>query len=95
MGDRRTGGGHRPVNEFDIRIYENGLWYGVWVILFESSPTRSLVVRHVKAHDGTQGNERADSLAKKGAKLRFDLMVLTTPKDWFRRLVERYWENRD
>ena len=31
---------------------------------------------HVKAHDGSQGNERADKLAKEGAKLRFDLMEL-------------------
>ena len=39
-------------------------------------------------------NERADCLAKDGAKLRFKLMELAAPHDWFRRSVEDYWANR-
>ena len=65
-----------------------------WMRFFEISPTRSVVVRHVKAHNGTHGNERADKLTKEGAKLRFKLMELAAPHDWFRRSVEEYWANR-
>ena len=50
---------------------------------------------HVKAHDGSQGNERADKLAKEGAKLRFDLMELTGPHNtWFHQALALYWSNR-
>ena len=52
---------------------------------------------HVRAHAGTKGNERADALTKRGAKLMFDLMKLETPEGWFKAslvLVERYWQNR-
>ncbi len=31
---------------------------------------------------------------KEGAKLRFELMELEAPKDWFRKSLERYWGNR-
>ena len=52
------------------------------------------MVRHVKAHDGNHGNERADNLAAEGAKLRFELMELAAPKDWYRKSLERYWDIR-
>ena len=86
-GWRTSGGG---------RVRHTDIWKRIlgWVRLFESSPTRRMVIRHVKAHNGTHGNERADNLAKEGAELRFKLMELAAPHDWFRRSVERYWENR-
>ena len=62
--------------------------------LFESSPDRSVEVKHVKAHDGDHGNERADALAKEGSKLRFDLMNLAAPDGWFTEALARYWGNR-
>ena len=62
--------------------------------LFENSPTRSVEVHHVKAHNGEKGNERADKLAGLGAKLRHDLMVKSQPRGWFRNMVERYASNR-
>ena len=38
---------------------------------------------YVRDHAGTKGNERVDALTKRGAELRFDLMKLETPEDWF------------
>ena len=50
---------------------------------------------HVKAHGGSQGNERADKLVKEGAKLRFDLMELAAPHNtWFHQALALYWSNR-
>ena len=50
---------------------------------------------HVKAHNGSHGNERADALAKEGAKLRFDLMDLAAPHNtWFHEALALYWSNR-
>ena len=40
-----------------------------WLRLFQASPDRSVQIRYVKAHDGEEGNERADRLAKFGAEL--------------------------
>ena len=45
-------------------------------------------------HSGNHGNERADKLVKQGAELRFKLMQLAAPNDWFRKSVELYWDNR-
>ena len=45
----------------------------------------------MKAHAGEHGNERADSLAGKGAALRFKLMEEAGPPNWFRNALERYW----
>ena len=50
---------------------------------------------HVKAHVGTEGNERADKLATKGAELRFKLMNEEAPEGWFRGALEQYWGNRN
>ena len=36
---------------------------------------------YVKVHDGSHGNERANTLAKEGAKLRFELMDRSAPHD--------------
>ena len=52
------------------------------------------MVKHVRAHAGEHGNERADVLVKEGAKLRFDLMQLVTPDGWFKEALARYWGNR-
>ena len=65
-----------------------------WLRLFESAPDRSVVVQHVKAHNGTVGNERADALAKEGAKLRFKLMERAAEPGWFTYAVSLYWGNR-
>ena len=51
-------------------------------------------MQYVRAHKGTVGNERADSLAKLGVKLRFELKVEQGPKDWFKHALEEYWANR-
>ena len=38
---------------------------------------------HFKGHEGVDGNERADKLAKMGAKLRFELMEAAAPDAGF------------
>ena len=65
-----------------------------WLRLFESSPDRCVEVKHVQAHAGKHGNERADTLAKEGSKLRFDLMNLAALDGWFTEALTRYWGNR-
>ena len=56
-------------------------------MLFEGSADRSVAIMH--------GNERADALAKEGAKLRFDLMELAAPHStWFHEALALYWSNR-
>ena len=52
-------------------------------------------VLHVKAHAGTEGNERADKLVKKGDELRFKLMIEEAPGGWFKGALEQYWGNRN
>ena len=54
----------------------------------------SIEIIHVKAHTGIVGNECADRLAARGAKLRHDTMVNSQPRGWFRNMVETYWSNR-
>ena len=51
-------------------------------------------VLYVRAHSGNVGNEKVDALAKKGAKLRARMMILEGGDGWYKRTVERYWENR-
>ena len=48
----------------------------------------------MRAHEGNADNERADKLAKLGAKLRFDVMVKDSPTNWNERAKNLYWENR-
>ena len=48
----------------------------------------------MRAHAGNKGNEKADELAKKGAKIRADLMLKEGGEGWFKRTVEKYWGNR-
>ena len=45
---------------------------------------------HVKAHVDTDDNEREDDLAKRGAKLRFELMEKAVPDGWFQGSLHRY-----
>lgn len=85
----RTAGGKR-VSHADI-------WRQilVWLRRFRNAPNRVLAVRHVKAHTGIHGNERADALASRGSKIRHDIMVKEAPTpDWFRKSVEQYGGNR-
>ena len=51
-------------------------------------------VIHARAHAGNEGNEKADELIKKGAKLRAELMLNARGEEWFERTVKRYWEVR-
>ena len=44
---------------------------------------------------GNVGNEKADELAKKGAKLRGELMRNEGGEGWFERTVKRCWEVRE
>ena len=78
-------------------IYEIFIYSTVsirWLSLFENSPDRSVSVQHVKAHDGSVGNERADALAKMGSALRFKLMERQGPHGWFQEALAVYWGNR-
>ena len=79
------------------RVRHTDIWRRILdlLMLFERSADRSVVVMYVKAHDGSHGNERADKLAKEGAKLRFDLMELAAPHDtWYHEALALYWTNR-
>ena len=42
------------------RVSHTDIWKRIlrWLTLFERSPTRNVVIQHVKAHSGTHGNER-------------------------------------
>ena len=51
-------------------------------------------VIHVGAHAGNKGNEKADELVKKGAKIRDELMLNEGGEGWLARTVKRYWEVR-
>ena len=51
-------------------------------------------IKHIYAHKGHKGNERADELAKLGARVRYDEMVKLMPKGWERKAKENYWTNR-
>ena len=78
------------------RVRHTDIWKRILrgLRLFEDSPTRSVEVHHVKAHNGEKGNERADKLAKEGSQLRFKLMELAAPWGWFQRVLGEYWGNR-
>ena len=78
------------------RVSHSDVWKRIlrWLRLFRDSPTKNVLVQHVKAHDGTEGNERADALAKMGAKLHFNLLVQQQPQGWFQRAIKLYWGNR-
>ena len=78
------------------RVRHTDIWKRILrgLRLFEHSPTRSVEVHHVKAHNGEKGNERADKLAKEGSQLRFKLMELAAPWGWFQRALGEYWGNR-
>ena len=91
MNDWVTAGGER-VKHVDV-------WRKIerWMEKFkavEDVGLGSMKIMHVKAHSGIEGNERADKLAGQGSRLRFDTMVRSQPKGWFRNMVERYWSNR-
>ena len=47
------------------RVSHSDIWRRIlrWLRLFRDSPDRSVAISHVKAHEGTEGNERADVLA--------------------------------
>ena len=45
---------------------------------------------HVTVHDENDGNERADTLVKRGTELRFKLMGLQSP-GWFQTTLTLYW----
>jgi len=75
------------------RVRHADIWKRIrkWLKLFEGARSRKVEILHVKAHSGNNGNERADSLAAQGAKLRFKLM---DSQGWFQFAVKRYWSNR-
>ena len=83
-------------NAKGARVRHSDIWRRIlrWIRLFRDSPNRRVEILHVKAHAGTDGNERADELAKSGAKLRFELMEKAAPTDWFQDSLYRYWGNR-
>ena len=52
-------------------------------------------MRYVKAHNGEEGNERADRLTKLGSDLRRKLSVRQGPDyDWIGEAMGDYWSNR-
>ena len=53
-----------------------------------------MAVHHVRTHEGNVGNEKADELTKKGAKLRAELMLNEGGEGWFERTVAKYWRTR-
>ena len=61
---------------------------------FDSDPSRKVAVHHVRDHEGNAGNEKVDELAKKGAKLRAELMLNEGGEGWFERTVAKYWRTR-
>ena len=67
-----TVAGKRVVDIFWSRIL-------ALLMFFDRSADSSVAVMYVKAHNVSHGNERADTLVKEGAKLRFDLMELAAP----------------
>ena len=78
------------------RVSHSDLWRLIlsWLRRFADAPGRRVEVRHVRAHEGNAGNERADKLAKLGAKVRFDMMVKGSPTNWNERAKKLYWGNR-
>ena len=79
------------------RVGHTDLWRQIlrWFRRFEQAPGRVLTILHVRGHVGNKGNERADELAKLGAKLRHDIMVGETSDNWVVRAKELYWRNRN
>ena len=77
------------------RVSHADIWRLIlgWLRKFEGS-SRKVEVIHVRAHAGNKGNEKADELAKKGAKLRAELMLNAGGEGWLARTVKRYWEVR-
>jgi ribonuclease HI len=49
----------------------------------------------VTAHAGEHDNERADKLAAEGSNLRFKLMELAAPHEWYQKALHQYWTNRN
>ena len=78
------------------RVSHSDLWRSIlfWLRRFDESPVRYVEVLHVRAHEGNAGNERADKLAKMGAKLRHEVMADQMPTNWAQRAKQQYWENR-
>ena len=77
------------------RVSHADIWRLIlgWLRKFEGS-SRKVEVIHVRAHADNKGNEKADELAKKGAKLRAELMLNAGGEGWLARTVKRYWEVR-
>ena len=78
------------------RVSHTDIWRKIqrWIRKFEGAADRVLEIRHVRAHTGNVGNEKADELAKKGSKLRHELMVDSAKEGWFEWALETYWKNR-
>ena len=78
------------------RVSHADIWRLIlgWLRKFDSDPSRKVAVHHVRAHEGNAGNEKADELTKKGAKLRAELMLNEGGEGWFERTVAKYWRTR-
>ena len=78
------------------RVSHSDIWRRIlrWLRLFESAPNRSVYVSNMKAHTGEHGNEWVDKLTEEGSALRFRLMELATPHNWFHNTLNVYWPNR-
>ena len=79
------------------RVSHTDIWKRIlsWLRRFEDAPARRVQVRYVKAHNGEEGNERADTLAKLGADLRRKLSKRQGPDyDWIGEAMGDYWSNR-